>query len=298
MRSPPPGDLLGAHVSTQGGVDRAPARGLEIGATAIQVFTKGPNQWREPRLSRATVNAFGAAFAASGLGAVVSHDSYLINLASPDSRLRRTSMRCFANELRRCRALGIPWVVSHPGNYIDDRFKGLERNARAYAACLAAVPGGVGVLIEGTAGSGTVLGSTFEELRALRDAMPAAARRRVAFCLDTAHLHAAGYDVKHAIEGVWEAFHREVGLGLLRCLHLNDSKAAAGSRLDRHEWIGEGRIGPDAFRRIMRDPALRGVIKIIETPKGDDPVRHDRRMLRRLRAYARGTRGHRHAPAP
>jgi deoxyribonuclease-4 len=110
----------------------------------------------------------------------------------------------------------------------------------------------------------------------------------VAFCLDTAHLHAAGYDIRHAPEAVWEAFDRVVGLDLLRCLHLNDSKAARGSRLDRHEWIAEGRIGAEAFRRIMRDAALTGVVKIIETPKGDDPVRHDRRMLRRLRAYARG----------
>ena len=270
-------------------MDRAPGRGAAIGATAIQVFTKGPNQWREPRLARTTVRAFRAALDASGIRAVVSHDSYLINLASPDDRLRRKSMRCFRGELGRCRALGIPWVVSHPGNYIDDRTAGLERNARAYAACLAAVPGDVGVLIEGTAGAGTVLGSTFEELRALRDAMPQAARERVGFCLDTAHLHAAGYDVRRVIEAVWDAFDREVGLGLLRCLHLNDSKAARGSRLDRHEWIAEGRIGAEAFRRIMRDRALQGVIKIIETPKGDDPVRHDRRMLRRLRAYARRT---------
>ena len=270
-------------------MDRAPARGAAIGATAIQVFTKGPNQWREPRLARTTVRAFRAALDASGIRAVVSHDSYLINLASPDDRLRRKSMRCFRGELGRCRALGIPWVVSHPGNYIDDRTAGLERNARAYAACLAAIPGDVGVLIEGTAGAGTVLGSTFEELRALRDAMPRAARERVGFCLDTAHLHAAGYDVRRVIEAVWDAFDREVGLGLLRCLHLNDSKAARGSRLDRHEWIAEGRIGAEAFRRIMRDRALQCVIKIIETPKGDDPVRHDRRMLRRLRAYARRT---------
>ena len=260
---------------------------MAIRARAIQVFTKGPNQWREPRLSAATVRAFRAAFVTSGLRAVVSHDSYLINLASPDGPLRRRSMRSFVGELRRCHALGIPWVVSHPGNYIDDRAAGIERNARAYAACLAAVPGDVGVLIEGTAGARTALGSTFEELRALRDAMPAAARARVAFCLDTAHLHAVGYDVRQAIETVWDAFDREVGLGLLRCLHLNDSKARRGSRLDRHEWIAEGRIGAEAFRRIMRDRAFAGVIKIIETPKGDDPVRHDRRMLRRLRAYAR-----------
>jgi len=285
-----PGDLLGAHVSTQGGVAQAPARGNAIGATAIQVFTKTPNQWREPNPKDADVAAFRTSLAGSGIRAVVSHDSYLINLASPDEALRAKSMRAFTGELERCRALGIPWVVSHPGNYIDDRANGLVRNARAYAECLSAVPGEVGLLIEGTAGSGTALGSTFEELRALRDALPASVHARVGFCLDTAHLHAAGYDVATALEEVWERFDQQVGLTHLKCLHLNDSKGAPGSHLDRHQWIGEGTIGPEPFRRIMRDPRFALVIKIIETPKGDDPIRHDRRMLRRLRAYARGGR--------
>jgi len=280
---------VGAHVSSQGGVARAPARGVQIGAAAIQLFTKTPNQWREPMLGAVQAAAFRAALAASGIAAVVSHDSYLINLASPQPGLRRRSMRSFIGELRRCAALGIPWVVSHPGNYMDDRDAGLERNARAYAECLAAVPGAVGVLIEGTAGAGTALGSTFEELRALRDAMPPETRDRVAFCLDTAHLHAAGYDVAGNVGAVWEEFDRVVGLSLLKCLHLNDSRARRGSRLDRHQWIGDGTIGPAAFRSIMRDARLREVIKIIETPKADDPVRHDRRMLRRLRAYARAS---------
>jgi deoxyribonuclease-4 len=124
----------------------------------------------------------------------------------------------------------------------------------------------------------------------LREAIPAESRGRVGFCLDTAHLHAAGYTVAPAVGAVGAAFDRLVGLAHLKCLHLNDSRAAFGSRVDRHAWIGEGTIGPEAFRRIMRDPDLAKVIKIIETPKGDDPVRHDRRMLRRLRAYARVAR--------
>jgi deoxyribonuclease IV len=281
-------DLLGAHVSTQGGVSEAPARGAAIGASALQVFTKTPNQWREPAPDAVEAAKFRSALAEAGIPAeaVVAHDSYLINLASPDAALCERSMRSFTRELERCRAFGIPWVVSHPGNYMDEREAGLERNALAYAACLAEVEGNVGVLIEGTAGAGTALGSRFEELRALREAMPPAVRPRVGFCLDTAHLHAAGYDVAGNVGAVWEQFDREVGLEHLKCLHLNDSKARAGSRLDRHEWIGEGTIGPEAFRRIMRDPRLERMIKIIETPKGDDPVRYDRRMLRRLRAYA------------
>ena len=286
----PAADLVGAHVSTQGGVWEAPARGVAIGASAIQVFTKTPNQWREPVVREGEVARFRAALAASGIRAVVSHDSYLINLASPDAALRGRSSRAFCAELERCRALGIPWVVSHPGNYIDDRSAGLARNARAYAACLAAVPGEVGVLIEGTAGAGTALGSTFEELAALRAALPDDVRGRVAFCLDTAHLHATGYDVVGALAAVWEEFDRTVGLDLLKCLHLNDSKARPGSRLDRHQWIGEGEIGPEPFRSIMREPRFATVLKIIETPKGDDPKRHDRRMLRRLRSYARALR--------
>jgi deoxyribonuclease IV len=291
-----PDDRLGAHVSTQGGVATAPPRARAIGASALQLFTKTPSQWKEPVLGADEVARFRAALARAGIRAeaVVAHDSYLINLASPDRRLRERSMRCFVGELTRCCALGVPWVVSHPGNYIDDRAAGFERNARGYADCLVAVPGEVGVLIEGMAGAGTALGATFEELRALRDALPAAVRGRVGFCLDTAHLHAAGYDVAGAPEEVWERFDTEIGLALLKCLHLNDSKAAPGSRLDRHEWIGEGAIGAEPFRRLMRDPRFRRMIKVIETPKGDDPVRHDRRMLRRLRAYARG--GHRRTP--
>jgi deoxyribonuclease-4 len=279
--------MLGAHVSSQGGVAAAPERGGALRASAIQLFTKTPNQWREPVLETSAIERFRDQVGRHRLEVVVAHDSYLINLASPDPVLRARSMQSFTNELKRSRALGLRAVVSHPGNYMDDRTAGLERNARAYAECLAAVPGDLEVWIEGTAGSGTALGATFEQLRDLRNAMPDAIRTRVGFCLDTAHLHAVGYDLSQ-VGTVWEEFDRVVGFDLLKCLHLNDSRAAAGSRLDRHEWIGEGRIGPEPFRRIMRDPALRSVAKIIETPKRDDPLRHDRRMLRRLRAYARG----------
>jgi deoxyribonuclease-4 len=279
--------VLGAHVSSQGGVAQAPARGGALRATAIQLFTKTPNQWRERTLDGEQIVRFRSEVTRHGLEAVVAHDSYLINLASPDPALRARSIESFRCELERSRALGLRAVVSHPGNYIDDRDRGLERNASGYAACLDAVPGALEVWIEGTAGSGTALGARFEELRDLRNALPEPSRTRVGFCLDTAHLHAVGYDLTR-LELVWEEFDRVIGLELLKCLHLNDSRAAAGSRVDRHEWIGEGRIGPEPFRRIMRDPDFARIVKIIETPKRDDPLRHDRRMLRRLRAYARG----------
>jgi len=287
MAQPTTPELLGAHVSIQGGVATAPARGVAIGASAIQVFTKTPSQWREPAVDHEAAAAFRRELARSGIARIVSHDSYLINLASPDRRLRARSEASFRMELERCARLGIPWIVSHPGNFIDDRTAGLERNAESYTRCLEAVPG-PGVLLETTAGSGSALGSTFEELAALRRAIGGRVRRRVAFCADTCHLHAAGYDLVRDFDGVWRHWDAVLGLDRLRVLHLNDSKTPFGSRRDRHALIGEGSLGPEPFRRIMRDPRFAGVMKILETPKGDDEVTFDRRMLRRLRAYARG----------
>jgi deoxyribonuclease-4 len=279
--------LLGAHVSTQGGVATAPARGLAIGATAIQVFTKTPSQWREPVLAPGAADTFRSELARTRLAGVVSHDSYLINLASPDPALRARSEASFRAELERCRELGIGYLVSHPGNFIDDRAAGLARNADGYTRCLEAVPGPVTVLIETTAGTGTALGSTFEELAALREAIGRRVRHRVAFCADTCHLYAAGYDLVRAFDPVWRHWDAVIGLDALRVLHLNDSKTPFASRRDRHELIGEGSLGPEPFRQIMRDRRFAGVMKILETPKGDDEVTMDRRMLRRLRAYAR-----------
>ncbi len=281
-------DRLGAHVSVQGGVDTAPARGAAIEASAIQVFTKTPSQWREPRLDPTIGARFRRACREHGLTTVVSHDSYLINLASPDPVLSGRSAESFQAELTRCEALGIRWLVSHPGNYIDDRTAGLARNAAAYAACLAAVPGKVTLLIEGTAGSGTSLGSTFEELAELRDRIPKRLRRRIGFCADTCHLYSAGYDLVRDFDGVWARWDTVIGLEHLHVLHLNDSKMPFGSRRDRHALIGEGSLGPGPFRRIMTDPRFARLIRIIETPKGEDEVTMDRKMLRRLRAYARG----------
>lgn len=284
MRPPP--DLVGAHVSTAGGVSRAPARARAIGATVMQIFSKGPNQWREPRLDPGEVAAFKSEVTRCGIAAVTSHDSYLINLASPDRRLRSASLRCFRGELERCRLLGIPYVVTHPGNFIDDRAAGLVRNAGGYSECLAAVPGPT-ILIEITAGTGTALGSRLEELAGLRDAIHPAVRDRVAFCADTCHLYAAGYDLVNRWDEVWDHWDRAIGFQHLKCIHLNDSRTPLGARRDRHQWIGEGTLGPEPFRRAMREERFAPVLKIIETPKADDAVKYDRRMLRRLRSYRR-----------
>jgi deoxyribonuclease-4 len=234
-----------------------------------------------------TADAFRRECERTGITTIVSHDSYLINLATPDPALASRSADSFTAELRRCTALGIPYLVSHPGNFMDEREAGIRRNAAAYTRCLEAVGGPVMVLLETTAGTGTSLGSTFEELRCLRDAVGEHVRHRIGFCADTCHLYSAGYDMVRDYDGVWARWGAEIGFEHLHCLHLNDSKTPFGSRRDRHELIGEGTLGPEPFRRIMRDPRFERVIKVIETPKGDDEVTLDRRMLRRLRAYGR-----------
>jgi deoxyribonuclease-4 len=283
-------ERLGAHVSVQGGVEKAPVRGKAIGATAIQVFTKTPSQWREPTITVESFSAFRKECERYRLSNIVAHDSYLINLASPDRALSARSQASFVEELRRCEAFGIAYLVSHPGNYIDDRDAGLARNAAAYTRCLRKVPGSVVILLETTARCGTALGSTFEELALLRSLISDDVRHRIAFCADTCHLYSAGYDLLNDYDGVWEQWDRILGLGALHCLHLNDSKTPFASCRDRHELIGEGSLGPKPFRRIMTDPRLAHIPKILETPKGDDQVKTDRKMLRRLRHYARAGR--------
>jgi deoxyribonuclease-4 len=253
----------------------------------MQLFTRTPNQWREPELSSGRAAAFRSACEEEGVIAVLAHDSYLINLASPDPELRARSERSLSAELERCRVLAIPWIVSHPGNYMDDRGAGLVRNAESYARCLDACPGPVGIAIETTAGSGTALGASFEEIAELLDRVPAHLRPRLGVCADTCHLWAAGYNLAGDYEGVWREFDSSIGLKRLVAMHLNDSREGLGSRVDRHALIGKGRIGAAAFRRIMSDARFQGVVRIIETPKGDDEVTNDRLTLRRLRTWAR-----------
>jgi deoxyribonuclease IV len=203
-------------------------------------------------------------------------------------RLRRMSQRSFEAELRRCVALGLDFLVTHPGNATDgDLDEGVRRNARAVAESLAAVEGRTRVLLELTAGSGTSVGGSFERLRDLLDGLPPAARARVGVCLDTCHAFSAGYDLVGDYDGVWEAFDRALGLETLGLIHLNDSKHALGSHKDRHETIGEGTLGRAPFRRLVLDERLRHVPKILETPKGDDPVAADRANLALLRELRR-----------
>jgi deoxyribonuclease-4 len=278
---------LGAHVSTSGGVSSAFPRADAIGATAIQIFTKQAHQWHEPAIEEEERVRFRSARIESGMAFVSAHDSYLINLASPDPTLWMRSLVSFTSELRRCEALGVDALVSHPGNFMDDRAEGLVRNATAIGLALGAVPGRTRLLMEGTAGTGTALGSSFEELARLLSLIPADVRGRVGVCLDTCHLYASGYDLVKDYDGVWSQFEEHLSYDLLGMMHLNDSKMPLGSRRDRHELIGEGCIGRKGFKHVMRDERLAHVPKVIETPKLDDPTATDTRMLKLLRRLAR-----------
>ncbi|MBI3567028.1 MAG: deoxyribonuclease IV [Gemmatimonadetes bacterium] len=285
---PPPPAPLGAHISTAGGTPEAPPRADLIGATAMQIFTKQGNRWAEREVGADEATAFRTALAASGVRFTNAHDSYLINLASPDAALRERSIASFAAELRRCHALGLDALVSHPGNFMDDRASGIARNADAIAQALEQELGPTRLLMELTAGQGTVIGSTFEEMAELLHLIPARMRARIGVCLDTAHVFAAGYDLRGDYDGVWARFADVLGYESLGLIHLNDSKAPLGSKKDRHEEIGAGALGDEPFRRLMTDARLAAVPKLLETPKGDDMVTNDRRALEKLRAFANG----------
>jgi deoxyribonuclease-4 len=239
----------------------------------------------ENEISATDATAFKDALAKSGVKFTNAHDSYLINLASPDNALRAKSIESFRAELRRCHALGLDALVSHPGNFMDERAAGIARNAEAITQSLEAEPGKTRLLMELTAGQGTVIGSTFEEMAQLLELIPAKLRKRVGVCLDTCHVFAAGYDLIKDYDGVWSRFDEVLGIERLGLIHLNDSKGALGSKKDRHELLGDGEIGKGPFGMIMRDARLATIPKVLETPKGEDMVTNDRRMLRFLRSF-------------
>ena len=279
--------LLGAHVSIAGGTHEAPFRARATGASAMQIFTKMANRWAERTCEDEECTLFRVTLAETPVRHTMAHDSYLINLASPDAALRRQSIESFAAELRRCEALGLDYLVSHPGNFIDDRADGLRRNADGIAEALERVPGKTIVCMETTAGSGTALGATFDELGQLFEMIPDPYRSRMGVCVDTCHIYSAGYDLVRDFDGVWARFADVVGMERLRVMHLNDSKTPFASRRDRHELIAEGSLGEGPFRRIMTDHRFGRVPKILETPKLSDATATDTRMLQRLRGYQR-----------
>ena len=298
---------FGAHLSIAGGVSRAVDRARDLGCDCLQIFVKQPQQWRFQALDEAEIARFREGVAEAGLAPVVAHASYLVNLASPDEALREKSIACLLAEWDRAEALGLAGLVLHPGSHTESGEEaGLERAAAALARLARERPErAVPILLETTAGAGSTLGATFEQLGCLFDACRAeqapqkvsgtfqphkGARHQppLGLAIDTCHLWAAGYDVASAdgIEATLAALDDAVGLAHLAVVHANDAKGERGSRLDRHAAIGEGHIGRAGFRRLVNHPALAEAAFILETPKKDargramDPV--NLRTLRRL----------------
>lgn len=277
-------------MSIAGGVDKAPLRGREVGCDAIQVFTKSNRQWRARPLDDDEVAAFQANLKATAMGPVVAHASYLLNLAAPAAAIWKRSVTAFQEELERAERLGIPYLVTHPGAHLTaSEADGIARVAEALNCVHAALPRHrVRVLLETTAGQGSSLGYRFEQLAAILEQVDAA--QRVGICLDTCHLFAAGYDIRSAerYRETMRALAVCLGVGRVKAIHLNDSRQALGSHVDRHAHIGEGQLGLAAFRWFLNDPRFRRVPMILETPKGGDLVTADRRNLARLRRLLNG----------
>ena len=285
---------LGAHMSIAGGVARAIDRAEASGCEALQIFTKNSNQWRGRPLGDTEVAEFRLRAASSAVGPIVSHASYLINLAAPDRALRKRSVAALADELHRGDRLGLAGVVLHPGAHTTSTAQdGLRRITDGIAEAQARQTGQTLLLLEHTAGQGTMLGHRFDQLRAMID--PLDDSSRVGICLDTCHLVAAGYDLisDDGYRGVFEEFESLLGFDRLKVFHLNDSKKPLGSRVDRHDAIGRGCIGTEPFRRLLRDERFADLPMVLETPKSEgarpseidaDPLDLENlRLLKRLR---------------
>ena len=280
-------DELGAHVSAAGGVQNAPSRAREIDSVCLQLFTKQPNRWSEPKVGDDTRADFRSARSEHAIRVAGAHDSYLINLSSPNPKLWERSYQSFVKELVRCQRLGLDFMVTHPGNATDgDHESGVARNGDGVARALEEAPDeGTRILLELTAGTGTSVGFSLERLAAIAERVPEEHRSRVAICFDTCHAFSAGYDLLGDYDGVWSAFDDILGLDRLALFHMNDSRNPFGSRKDRHEHIGKGSLGEEPFRRIMTDDRFLHVPKLLETPKEKDPVTNDLRNLGLLRSF-------------
>ena len=264
--------LLGAHESAAGGPHKAIARAIESGCESLQIFVKNNNRWAQRAWKESEVARFREDWEASGLQGLMAHAAYLVNLCSPRDETIEKSVPALADELTRCAQLGVPFLVMHPGSPVDQgEDVGLDLIARNLERVYALEPAGAGwsgvtLLFENTAGQGSNLGHSLAHLRELFARVHDPARFGV--CFDTCHAHAAGHDLTspETYEAFWAEFDAEVGIDRVRAFHLNDSKKPLGSRRDRHEHIGEGEIGLDAFRMLVRDPRFATHPAALETP--------------------------------
>ncbi|MBI1337930.1 MAG: deoxyribonuclease IV [Phycisphaera sp.] len=265
--------MFGSHLSVAGGLHLALEEARRLDMQCVQVFTKNQRQWTAPPLTDEQVARWKSTLTTTGLATTVSHDSYLINLASPSPENLKKSLTLFRDELERCETLGIPHLVTHPGAHMKEGEEaGLARIVQSLDTVHKELPGYKTVTcLEVTAGQGTTLGYRFEHLRTIIDSVRDP--QRLAVCLDTAHMLAAGYDLTgaSACSAVLDELDRVLGVGLVHVLHVNDSKTPLGSRVDRHEHIGQGHISLDAFAVLMNHPHFRAIPKILETPKEDAP---------------------------
>jgi deoxyribonuclease-4 len=279
-------------MSISGGHDLALTRAHAVQMTACQIFTKNASQWKAKPIDPAVIERFQQQREATGIAHLVAHDSYLINVASPDDALWEKSRLALMDELDRCDQLGVPYLVAHPGGHVGSgEDAGIARISEAINRIHDEQPEGQAkILLETTAGQGTHLGRTFEELAAIIDKVED--KSRVAVCFDTCHVFAAGYDLRdpEVYAATMTAFDEIIGLHQLKVLHLNDSKKGLGSRVDRHAPIGEGELGLTAFELIMNDERLAGLPGVLETPKGDNDE-EDTRNMATLRSLIRQTAG-------
>lgn len=276
--------LLGAHVSVSGGVHHAWKNATDIGATCMQIFTANQRQWTAKPIEDDVCHMFQQERMNHNVQAVVSHNSYLINLCSPKEEVAVKSRRAFREEIERCQALGVEYMNFHPGSHLKEgEAWGLRRIAEELNPYHEMVKGhGPTLLLETTAGQGTNLGYRFEQLAEIMEQMDD--NQYMGVCLDTCHVFAAGYDLRHeeGYESMMAEFERLIGLDRLRALHLNDSKFGLDTRKDRHAGIGEGEIGIDTFRFIVNDDRLRKVPLVLETPEGDEAYAREIRLLRSM----------------
>jgi deoxyribonuclease-4 len=264
--------LLGAHTSINGGVSTAVVLAEKLGFTAIQIFTKNNNRWYAKELGEKEIETYKTRLKASNIKFVVAHDSYLINLCAKDTEMLNKSRDSFLDELKRCELLEIPHLNFHPGAHLGlGEDEGIKLIAESLNVIHSSTPGyKVTSMIETTAGQGSSVGYKFEHMRKIIDLVDE--KNRMTVCIDTAHIFAAGYDIKNAskYKQVMNEFDNIIGLDRLKCIHMNDSKKILGSRVDRHENVGEGFIGIEGFINIMNDKRIEHIPKILETPKGKE----------------------------